>query len=149
MDMIINSHDTISDSLINLLDSFNKKIFDPEEQRKQFSIPSSNIRVTFYLLINGPSSISQVAKDLGISKPNMTPIIDNLIMENLVNRYDDPNDRRIKIIEATTKANELIEKRHELMKDKISEKVSSLSDEDLIELNDVVQRMLTIINKLE
>ena len=36
-----------------------------------------------------------MAKDLSISKPNMTPIIDKLVKEGYVDRYYDDNDRRV------------------------------------------------------
>ena len=64
-------------------------------------MPPSHARIIFYLKFSGPVPISHAAKDLDISKPNMTPIIDKLIAEDLVRRYDDPNDRRIIKLEVT------------------------------------------------
>ncbi len=47
---------------------------------------SSHMKVIFYLANKKSMSVSNVAKWLYISKPNMTPIIDKLIDQRYVNR---------------------------------------------------------------
>ena len=73
----------ISDNLYLLLFSLNKHIFNPNALAKKFNIPHSHIKVLFYLVHNGPISISKMAKDLYVSKPNMTPVIDKKIVYNM------------------------------------------------------------------
>jgi DNA-binding MarR family transcriptional regulator len=97
----------------------------------------------------GTSSISEVAKNLEISKPNMTPIIDKLIAQGLINRYNDPNDRRVLRIELTDKAYELIKKREEILKNNLAEKISSLTVEDLEALSKHIIGITNIISKIE
>ena len=138
----------ISDSLILLITSLNKKVFNPIELRKIIPYPASHIRVLMYLKHSGPVPISQVARDLDISKPNMTPIIDKLIIEDLVKRYNDPDDRRIIKIEVADKASELFEKHGAYIKDIISNKISFLSDEELSEFHALIQKMLSVVSKL-
>ena len=76
----------ISDNLYLLLFSLNKHIFNPNTLTKKFNIPYSHIKVLFYLVNNGPLPISKMAKELCISKPNMTPVIDKLVEEGLVTK---------------------------------------------------------------
>lgn len=146
--MMTDSKKNIADALVLLISSLNRKIFNPHELMKNFPVPPSHARVIFYLKGHGPARISQVARDLGISKPNMTPIIDKLIMEGLVRRYDDPSDRRVVKVEITGRANELFEKREEYMREIIAGKVSLLSDEELSELDGLIAKMTAMIDKL-
>ncbi|WP_313561455.1 MarR family winged helix-turn-helix transcriptional regulator [Ruminiclostridium cellobioparum] len=116
---------------------------------KGLSVPPSHMKVIFYLTTNGPSPVSKIANDLEISKPNMTPIIDNLISEGYAVRYDDPNDRRIINIKATEKAfNTLKQKKQETV-ELVSEKLSSLSDEDIELLMDTIPPLIKILGKIK
>lgn len=139
----------ISDSLIDLITSLNKKIFDPSEPAKRFSMPHSHVRVLFYLKKFGPVPISQVAKDLDILRSNMTPIIDKLIAEDFVRRHNDPSDRRVIKVEITNKADELFKRHVDYLKEAISSKISSLSNEDLSKLYELILEMASIISKLD
>ena len=139
----------ISDALFKMLFQLNKKVFNQDEIIKGFPMPPSHVKVIFHLAHTGPSSVSQIAKTLYISKPNMTPIIDKLISEDFVTRYEDPNDRRIIRVELTKKANDLFKAQKQKIKDMLQEKVSTLPEEDLIILESSVQNLTKIISKLD
>ena len=137
----------ISDNLYLLLFSLNKHIFNPNALAKKFNIPHSHIKVLFYLVHNGPISISKMAKDLYVSKPNMTPVIDKLVEDGLVTRDYNPTDRRVILIKATPKALEVLKEGKEYIKEVIREKISPLSDEDISNLSSSLDTLLNIINK--
>ncbi|OOM82434.1 transcriptional regulator SlyA [Clostridium puniceum] len=120
-----------------------------DECCSDLSIPPSHIRVIFYLIHYNSSPISQIADNLGISKPNMTPIIDNLINYGLVKRYNDPNDRRILRIELTKKAYDLLDAFRVVVCNSFKEKISTLSDDDIIILDDSISNLITILRKLK
>lgn len=138
----------ISDDLFKLVFKLNKKSFNQDEIVKGFSMPPSHVKVIFYLAHIGSSAISQIGQNLCISKSNMTPIIDKLMAEDLVNRYEDPNDRRILRIELTPKAHELFIAEKKKIRDKLLSKISILSDEDLNELSESISTLSRIIEKL-
>ena len=137
----------ISDNLYLLLFSLNKHIFNPNALTKKFNIPHSHIKVLFYLVHNGPISISKMAKDLYVSKPNMTPVIDKLVEDGLVTRDYDPTDRRVILIRATPKALGVLKGGKEYIKEVIREKISPLSDEDISNLSSSLDTLLAVINK--
>lgn len=137
----------ISDNLYVLLLSLNKHIFNPNTLTKKFNIPYSHIKVLFYLVNNGPIPISKMAKELCISKPNMTPVIDKLVEEGLVTRDYDPTDRRVILIQATPKALKALKEGKEYIKEVIKEKISPLSDEDISNLSSSLDTLLTVIKK--
>ena len=137
----------ISDNLYLLLLSLNRHIFNPTVLTKKFNVPHSHIKVLFYLIHHGPTSISKMAKELCISKPNMTPVIDKLVEEGLVTRDYDPTDRRVILIQTTPKALEFLKETQDYVKEIIKEKLSSLNDEDINTLSTSLESLLSVIKK--
>lgn len=152
----------VADSLINFLwiiqnnvlkenditKNFHSSINCGEGCVPDFSIPPSHVRVIFYLVESNSSPISQIADNLGISKSNMTPIIDNLINYGLVNRYPDSRDRRILRVELTDKACKLLDAFRIEICNSFVEKISPLSDDEVVMLNDSISNLITILKKL-
>jgi len=139
---------SISNDLYTLLIYLNSRVFNPGIMLKGLSIPPSHMKAIFFLIKIGPCPVSKLAKDLSISKPNMTPIIDNLISEGFVSRYDDPNDRRVIMIAATPKAHDLLKKKEQMTKESLAERISFLSSDDLETLKKVIPQLTDIIIKM-
>lgn len=139
----------ISDNLLNLLFQIHNRLFNPSEMVKGVSIPPSHVKVIFYLSRKKSMSVSDVARCLDISKPNMTPIIDKLIDEGFVNRYTDPDDRRKINIELTEKAHKLLKTKELEIKNNLLTKISTLTDEDLYKLNIAINDMYDVLIKLK
>lgn len=146
--MDTNQLNKLSGDLYNLMLYLHNKIFHPNDTMKNLPIPPSHVKVILYLTRRGTSSISEIAKNLAISKPNMTPIIDKLISEGMLNRYNDPNDRRVLRVELTDKAYKFIKEQEDLIKSNLAQKISSLSEEDLNVLDKNVTSIIEIILKL-
>lgn len=153
----------VADSLVNFLwiiknyvlrendiaKNFQSPISGTEGCIPEFSIPPSHVKVIFYLAESNSSPISQIADNLNISKSNMTPIIDNLIGHGLVNRYPDPNDRRILRVELTPKTYELLDAFRVAICNSFVEKISPLSDEEVITLDTSISNLIAILKKLK
>lgn len=139
----------ISDELFHLLMQLNSKVFNQDKMVKCSPLPPSHVKVIFYLFNNGSSSISDIASMLAISKPNMTPIIDKLIKEDLVYRKEDPNDRRKIRIDLTEKAHNMALEHKQRLKESLLSKISTLSEEDLFKMSDLVSQLTNIIIKLD
>ncbi len=120
-----------------------------QEKICSISMPPSHINVILYLSKVKSSPISQIAKNLNISKSNMTPIIDKLIDMELVNRYTDNKDRRILRVELTPKALEIFKYLESAAKDSIKSKISILSAEDLDDLSSSLYTLSAILKKLK
>lgn len=146
MDTSKNLND-ISENLYMLLLSLNRHIFNPNTLTKKFNVPHSHIKVLFYLIHHGPTSISKMAKELCISKPNMTPVIDKLVEDGFVIRDYDPTDRRVILIQSTDKALDFLKEGKEYIKEDICEKVSTLNNNDIDILSTSLDNLMSIINK--
>lgn len=139
----------ISENLFNLMIQMHNKLINPNEMTKRIAIPPSHMKVIFYLSRGKFMSVSDVAKCLDISKPNMTPIIDKLISEGYVYRYTNPDDRRKLNIELTEKAYEFLKERENAMKSILLDKISSLDDESLDKLNSLIKDLNELIVSLK
>lgn len=140
------------DNIFNLNDLTKISSFCPPQIKdsiQECSIPPSHVKVIIYLVDSDSSPISQIAASLGISKSNMTPIIDNLIKQGLVNRYNDPNDRRILRVQLTEKAHELFEFIELSIRNSCIEKIRRLSNEELAAFEDSITTLSTMMKKLE
>lgn len=119
-----------------------------EDYIDKYPLPPSHMKVIQYLIHNNSCPISQIAKSLNISKPNMTPIIDKLINYNLVKRYTDTNDRRIIRVELTQEAIDIFNDVKNVLINQLCKKLSNLPDEDLKILDSSLNNISEIIQKL-
>ncbi len=131
----------VSNDLFELIIMLYKKVFDPAGHIRKFPMPPSHARVLFYLKNSGPAPISHVGRDLMISRPNMTPIIDKLSAEGYVRTFADPDDRRMTLVEVTEKALAMFREGECGIKESISEKLVQLSPAELAELSALIGRM--------
>ncbi|MEG2935371.1 MAG: MarR family transcriptional regulator [Clostridium sp.] len=138
----------VSEQFFGLVMQLHKKILKPEEFMKGFPIPPSHAKVIFYLSQKGPSPVSAIGKELCISKSNMTPIIDKLLEDGYVNRYEDPKDRRILRIEVTEKAKEAFKMKRDFAVKALMTKLSELNNEDLTDLGTALESFHNILDKL-
>lgn len=144
----MNSIDNISNDLYMLLLSLNKKVFNPHDAFRSLNLVPSHAKVLFYLIHNGPNSISTVAKDLSISKPNMTPIIDKLVSDGYIERYLDSKDRRVILLKHTNKTCKIFKELEEQTKLNIHEKIRNFDEEDLNTLSESIVNLLKLIPKI-
>lgn len=138
----------VSEQFFKLIMQLHKNVLKPEEFMKGMPIPPSHVKVIFYLSHKGAVPVSTIAKDLLISKPNMTPIIDKLFEEGYVSRSEDPNDRRILRIEITEKSKEIFKLKKELAVKSLISKLSNLNSEDISTLSSNLDSVYKILEKL-
>jgi len=74
----------------------------------QLTLPQ--LRTIFIIAHHQTSSVMQVAKHLGIGEPTASYLIDKLVQAGLVERGDDPTDRRRAIVQVSAEGEKLIEK---------------------------------------
>lgn len=140
---------SISNELFMLFIYLNSRIINHNAMLKGLPIPPSHMKVIFHLTMKGPCPVSRIANDLTISKPNMTPIIDNLIADGYVHRYDDPNDRRIIMVELTEKSFKLLTDKKNEITGHLAEKLSTLSEADIEKLRCAVPSLTEILKKMD
>lgn len=109
---------------------------------------SSDFKVMRILMRHGPLPMSRIGIWLGISKPNMTSIIDKLIVEGRVERCQDPKDRRIVEVNLTPNGQSYIQDCWKEARNSIRTKLSTLSEEEINKLYVSLENIRIILQKL-
>jgi DNA-binding MarR family transcriptional regulator len=93
-----------------------------DSQTQEDRLTPQRARILSYLHENGPSIMSSLKEELGVTATNITALVDALEKDGLVARKAHPTDRRATLLEVTAKAE------CELMKgcQKYSERVGGL-----------------------
>jgi DNA-binding MarR family transcriptional regulator len=68
------------------------------------------LRTVFIIAHNKTSSVMQIAQHLGIGEPTASHLVDKLVQAGLVDRSEDPTDRRRAIVRLSPAGEELIER---------------------------------------
>ncbi|WKS95400.1 MarR family winged helix-turn-helix transcriptional regulator [Riemerella columbina] len=82
-------------------------------------------------------------------KPSITRLIDNLEKEQLVERHNAPNDRRLNLIFLTPKGKKMEQKVLKVVNDTISKATENLSNEEILTIKNGFEKVYQNIKKYE
>ena len=86
---------------------------------------------TLFLLAEQPIRMRGIARRLGVEMPSATTMIDRLVAKGLVERSQDPGDRRAVVCSVTPAGRDAVEEFWSLRAARIESLAAALSDEDL------------------
>ena len=86
--------DSVAENLFEMLPVFPKSLLHIDALVRDHQMPFSHIQI-LVMLAQGDMSIGQISERLGIAKPNITPLVDILRDNGLVERIRSTTDRRI------------------------------------------------------
>ena len=86
---------------------------------------------TLFLLAEGPCRMTKIAKRLNVEMPSATTMIDRLVAKGLVERKQDPKDRRAVVCSITNAGMEAVERFWSVRAARMESFVAKLSDEEL------------------
>ena len=86
---------------------------------------------TLFLLADGPCRMSGIAKRLNVEMPSATTMIDRLVAKELVERRQDPADRRAVVCSITQAGMDAVERFWSIRAARMESFVATLSDEEL------------------
>ena len=109
----------------------------------------AHFEITRMLQEAGTQHISEIGDELHIPRPQMTYLIDKLVSLNMVERSEDPSDRRMINISLTDKGQVIMQERIELIRDAFRTTISDLNNEELVELSASLRKLREIFSKFE
>jgi len=146
--MNINILNEAGENVFEMTMAFRTKFFNPHSISKTCEIPPSQIRVLFFLKGHGENTMSSLAHHLHISRPNLTPLIDKLLEDGYVERNANSKDRRILLISLSDKGWGFLDEMNKTIIENFKERIKSLSDEEIITLNESAKNFLAIMKKI-
>ena len=111
------------------------------------SMPQFGILMHLYYSNN--CGISLLGEHMDISAPAASQLVDRLVQHGLVERTEDPNDRRAKQLTLTPKGRELIETGLTARTRWVDELVMSLKPEDYDQVAAVLSKLTEAVRDLE
>ena len=106
-----------------------------------YDLTLQQIRAFAFILARGQTPISKLADALDI-RPNVaTGIIQRLVDRGLIERREDPDDRRVRLLSVTDRGLALIDELSGIVLAKGRELLDRLSDEQLRQLRDIFAAM--------
>ncbi|HTK33075.1 MAG TPA: MarR family transcriptional regulator [Candidatus Paceibacterota bacterium] len=86
-------------------------------------------------------AMKYIADELGISSPAVTAIIDRLVENKDVERYEDEADRRVTRISLTSQGKKNFEKNRAAIYEAFNERASALTESEQIELSRILTKL--------
>lgn len=97
----------------------------------------------------GTLHVAEIGERLLIARAQMTHLIDKLVDLGMVERQMDAADRRMINVVLTSEGRAIVEERDSNIKQATKETLSCLTDEELETLSDSLEKLRTILSKLQ
>lgn len=138
----------IAQALTSLLPTLDRKLIRPLEQQSRQLVSPLMIHTLEHLEQSGSIPMSELAKELLISKPQLTSVVEKLIDNGWVAREADAADRRIIRIKITGEGSAMLNRLHTNLIQTVVGKIERLEQEELESLQDALSELHRIIRKL-
>jgi DNA-binding MarR family transcriptional regulator len=139
--------DKAADGLLALMPLYHRHIF--RINRRTTGLEVAQYRVLGILMKSGSRPISEIGRELFISKPYMTVLIDSLMEKGWIVRGNDPDDRRVILISITPDGKKHLHRAFEVYKADVKNLLNGLGKNDISRLCSAVEHLKEIFDKLE
>lgn len=120
---------------------------DEVDRLLDLDLTMSQTKSVFVLgLAQEPLPITALAARLGLSAATAGRTVDQLVKAGLVERTEDPADRRVKLVSITTAGREIAEQHFDAHKATLIELFSKLSADEADRLNDALQPLIAAVD---
>lgn len=116
---------------------------------RQNNLSMSQLGTLFRLKGGGPSSVSEISVELGVSSAAASQFLERLVQQGLVQRSESPQDRRARIIVLTDKGRRLVENIHLSGPPWLHDAIDNLSTEETQQAADAIKVLLDFMDKAE
>lgn len=110
----------------------------------QLSLTVPQVKSLFFITDHGSTNFKSLAAALKVTQSNLTGVIDRLVEQDMVSRTENPDDRRMVLLQVTNKGEALVSDLRERRISHLSQALSDLSPEDL----DFIVRGLSLLAKV-
>ena len=138
----------IADSFLLFFPLFYRKFLRVASWKNRVNPINTQFQVLAIVMHSGNLQTSEIGRRLGISSPNMTPLIDRLIEKGYAERLSGSQDRRVIKIAITEKGRRFVAGRRRLMRNEIKKNLSTLSIEDVSTLSGAIETFRQVIGRV-
>ena len=140
--------DSIADNFLLFFPLFYRKFLRVASWKNRVNPINTQFQVLVIVLHSGNLRTSEIGRRLGISSPNMTPLIDRLIEKGYAERLSDSKDRRVIKIAISEKGRRFVAKKRRLVRNEIKKNLSTLSIEEVLTLSGAIETFKQVIARV-
>jgi DNA-binding MarR family transcriptional regulator len=141
--------DRISENILMFFPLFYKNILKLGNKNTRKNLLNMQLRMLIMLTHAGPMQPSEIGIRMGISKPNVSALVDKLIVLGYVERRPDEVDRRVIHVAITARGRRFETGRLQMVRKGIQNNLSGLSHDELDSLNTALETFKKIISKMD
>lgn len=136
----------VADEFVSIVTHAMKRSSSPMvEFAERHELSFTQLKLVFVLVDSAaPLSIGQLAETMGVSLPSAGRAVDGLVRQELATRSEDPEDRRVKLVEPTALADKEI---HQVYEHRIATLRALLDGLTPEELNDLAAAIAPLRKK--
>lgn len=135
--------DAITGNLFEALPLLPKRLVRVEQITRKFDMPFSHVQIL--CMLSGRSmTIGEISKNLGIAKPNITPLLDALNERGLLERIRSTKDRRVVNVELLPAGVEMAENIKSSIAEQVAEWPESINASDAKRLNNALACLISM-----
>jgi MarR family transcriptional regulator, organic hydroperoxide resistance regulator len=97
----------------------------------ELGLTIAQLKSLFFIVDKEQTCFKKLAEALKVTPPNVTGIVDRLVEQGLVSRTENPDDRRIMLLQATQKGQNLLNTLKEKRTNQMIRILDNLSGEEL------------------
>ncbi|MET3212062.1 UNVERIFIED_CONTAM: DNA-binding MarR family transcriptional regulator [Paenibacillus sp. PvR008] len=139
----------ISENILGLFPIVRKKFLTFGTLDIPLHLSPNNFQVLMLLREVRLSTVSELSKQLNVSRPNMTPLLDKLVEHGLADRQSCDSDRRVVNVAITQEGDAFCKQVFNIFSGKIQERLVLLSEEDLLHLSETLNELKQIFLKID
>lgn len=108
----------------------------------ELSLTIAQLKSLFFISSEGSTNVRKLAAALGVTSANVTGIVDRLVEQGLVSRAENPEDRRMSLLQSTNDGQALITDLRERHTSQLAEILSYMSPNQLSTLSQGLSSLL-------
>lgn len=141
--------ENISENILGLFPIVKKKFLTYGPLDFPLHLSPNNFQVLLLLREVRSSTVSDLSKQLNVSRPNMTPLLDKLVEHGLADRQSCDSDRRVVNVAITEEGDAFCEQVFHTFSRKIQERLVFLPEEELLHLSEILIELKQILLKID
>lgn len=106
-------------------------------------------RILYFLDIEGPQRMSEIARLVAVSLPAASAVVDRLVRSGLVHRESDPEDRRVIRIGLTAQGRRVLARIKQMHEKRLAEMLERLPSEKRSELVGCFERIYDLMTEID
>lgn len=144
--MMMNNTEVILDTMIQIVPMMARNFLKGFD--RDMDIVPAHLNMMLLVKRFGPLSMTDIAKKLDLSAPNLTVLSNKIVEKGYLRRMSDPDDRRIVMLAITEKGEVFLNSERSRMSEIIQQKIAVLNKEEVSDLIGSLNRVSDLLVKV-